>query len=399
MTDQHRCLAAKHCRAATVEDGRRVPAHTEAPDTLCAACTQGVAWVIDDMAGVWTALHMAIGDQTRRVGQKVTTSRNPPINLNTDADALKTSIVEWLVGAAAIVAAKLNIDDPRPRNNTDTEHARVVLACTRILSPHVDDLLTRPADYVMVWSSGAETEAPGEHHYLDTNGILHDGVRIDHLSGVQFALQLTELRHKARKLLNLTSSSDKLSLPCPYCNEYELVRTHRLKYSSGELSMNHDEMDRVDCGNCGRDWPYSRYQHLCQILAEDEEMKSEELQKQLDDTARELAWAKWLLAKREWQFALALECTDIPASVWAETVLIPTEPDNLDDYMSDKDIAALVRVSDSTIRVWASRGHITRHIADDGSTVFHAREVWEYAVTNARPAEQRHRENRRKANA
>jgi hypothetical protein len=398
--DPHRCLAAKHCRAVTIEDGRRIPAHTDKPDSLCEECTRGVSWVIDDMAGIWLALHAAIGEQTRKQGQKVGGSRSAPINLNTDADALKMAIVEWLVGATAGVAAQLNIDDPRPRNHSDTEHARIVIACTRILSAHVDDLLALPPDDVMVWASGGETEYPGERH-VDENGIPHNGVRIDRLSGVQLALRLTDLRHKARKLLNLTNPLDKLSLPCPHCNEYELVRTHRLQYSSGGKKPSDEETDRIDCGSCGIDWPYSRYQHLCEIWVKDDEMEREKLQKQLDQTANELALTKWLLAKREWQFTLALQCTDVPASVFAETVLAPVEPDNLDDYMSDKDIAAIVGVADSTIRSWAHRGAIKRHTADDGSTVYLAREVWTYATTNTsgRTTTERQLDNRRKVSA
>jgi hypothetical protein len=400
MTDQHRCLAAKHCRGVTVEDGRRIPAHTEAPDSLCEECARGVQWVIDDMAGIWLALHGAIGDQTRRNGQKVMITRSAPVNLNTDADALKTSIVEWLVGATAPVAALLNIDDPRPRNNSDTEHYRIVTACTRILSAHVDDLLALPADDVVVWTSAADTEHPGERGPVADNGIP-TGQDIIKLSGIQLALQLTDLRHKARKLLNLTNPIEVLSVPCPHCNEYELVRTHRLKYSSGGTTPRAEEIDRIDCRGCGLDWPYSRYHHLCEIFVKEDEMERDKLQKKLDESGRELALTKWLLAKREWQFALALECTDIPASVFAETVLAPVEPDNLDDYMTDKEISALVGVSDATVRSWASRGHIERHSADDGSTTFLAREVWEYATTNAttRTANQRHLDNRRKANA
>jgi hypothetical protein len=399
MSDQHRCLAGKHCRAVTVEDGRRIPAHTETPDTLCEECARGIAWVIDDMAGIWLALHAALGDQTRKPGQKVTASRSAPINLNTDADALKMAIVEWLVGATAPVAAQLNIEDPKPRNKSDSEHFRIVQACTRILSAHVDDLLALPSGDVLIWQTSTETEWPGERWY-DTNGSVH-GLDIVEMTGVQLALQLAELRHKARTLLNLTNPLDKLSLPCPGCNEYELVRTHRLKYTSGGKQLEDDQVDRIDCGSCGLDWPYSRYRHLCEIFVTEEEMKSEKLQAQLDTANRELALVKWILAKREWQFSLALECTDIPASVFAETVLAPVEPDNLDDYMTDKDIAALVCVTDSTIRSWAHRGHITRHTADDGSTVYHAREVWNYATTNTtnRTSTERQLDNRRKVNA
>jgi predicted site-specific integrase-resolvase len=45
-------------------------------------------------------------------------------------------------------------------------------------------------------------------------------------------------------------------------------------------------------------------------------------------------------------------------------------------------IAIYLQVSDATVRSWASRGHIALRTADNGSTMFLASEVWEYAETH-----------------
>lgn len=200
------------------------------------------------------------------------------------------------------------------------------------------------------------------------------------MTGIDLALKLARLRSKARKLLGLTNPADILPLPCPGCSQVTLKRRHFLQYSTGPKKLDDAEVDRIDCTNCGLDWPYERYRHLCEIWVQEDEMERDKLEKQLEESNRELEITRWLLAKRDWQFALAAECTDIPAAVFVkEVVMVDVTP--WDQLMTDKDIAALIGVSDSTVRSWASRGLIARHTVDDGSVLFEAREVWEYAKT------------------
>jgi hypothetical protein len=376
MTDDerpvHRCIAGQGCRRAEVTEGGRQAALTDGPDTLCDACRGAVEYAITDMPEIWMLLHGAIGDQSRRAGgQKVKRSRSAPINLNTDVDALKAAIVEWMVAAAAPISEVLNTDDPHPHNNTDAEQFRVVLACTRLLSTHVDDLLATPTDNVSVWLSASETAYPGERYYVDDHGVTHSGTGIQSMDGVDLALKLVQLRSSARSLLALTTPHDKLSVPCPHCNTYELVRTHRTIRTVGGKNR---EIDQINCGNCGLDWPYERYRQLCLIWVKEDEMEREKLQKQLDHEKARREMAEWLLAKREWQLSLAAECTNITAADFAATVLeVDDTPSDL--LMSDNELAAYLSVADSTIRSWATRGHITRHTADDGSTLYNAAEV------------------------
>lgn len=396
---EHRCVTGTRCRAASLDDdGQKQPAVTAKPQTLCDECTRTVTWAINDLPAMWVALHIAIGDQTRHQAQRVSASRTAPINLNADVDALKVAIVEWLVAAAAPIAEALNVDDPRPRNNTDTEHARIVDACTRIIAPHIDRLIALPADDVTIWLTGAETEYPGERFHVDDNGVPHRGTARRVMTGPDLALKLTHLHGVARSMLAITTPRDKLPLPCPYCNQYELSRSQRtISLVSGKSK----DVDQIDCGTCGLSWPYERYQQLCLIWVREDEMEREKLQKQLDEEKQRRELAEWLLAKREWQFSLALDCPDVSASEFAKTVLTDeTAPDN-DAYLSDKDIAAFVGVADSTVRSWASRGHIDRHIAEDGSTTYLARQVWEYAKshTGGRAATVRRLTNERKATA
>lgn len=385
MSD-HRCIASTACRGAVSMDDpttgqtSRQAAIIPQEHGLCDACRNNAEHTINDLTETWLALHMAIGDTGRSLNQKVTISRAAPINLNTDADALKVAIVEWVSAAAARVAEQLNIaqDDDRagvePRNNTDAEAARVMIASTRILGPNIDRLIEQPPDAVMVWLTAKETQYPGERKYVDENGITHAGISVESMSGAELALKLIELRRKARSFLALTTPLDKLSLPCPRCNQYELTRKHERRRNR--------EIDQIDCGACSLNWPYEQYRNLTLIWVRDDEMEREKLQKQLDTEKERRELAEWLLAKREWQLALALDCTDVSASAFAATILTDPDIPDADAYLSDKDIANFVGVSDSTVRSWASRGQITRHTDGDGATVYLASEVWAYAKTN-----------------
>jgi predicted site-specific integrase-resolvase len=87
----------------------------------------------------------------------------------------------------------------------------------------------------------------------------------------------------------------------------------------------------------------------------------------------------------------------VSAQDFARAVLEHDKPEDLNAYMNDRDLAAIVCVSDSTVRRWASQGSITRHTAEDGSVLFWAPEVVEYAKTVTDPRAAR-RVNQQKAN-
>lgn len=83
----------------------------------------------------------------------------------------------------------------------------------------------------------------------------------------------------------------------------------------------------------------------------------------------------------------ALQDRDAPACQLIDTIAkqdpqtaakLPDQaPLHMDDLMSDKDVAVLIGVAESTVRKWASRGLIKRHTHDDGSTAFLVAEVVE----------------------
>ncbi|MEH3135372.1 MAG: hypothetical protein PGN30_10270 [Mycolicibacterium neoaurum] len=378
----HLCVAGTGCRDAKMVEGQRIPVETTKPDALCQSCEASVRKAIDDMPAIWVALHMAVGDQSRRAGQKVSGSRAAPINVNTDIDALKSDITKWMVAAANPIYEQLNSSTPQPRNNTDLEHARIVSTCADTIGIHLEKLMAATEIDVTVWMSAAETPYPGESILCaDEDGYTYyqTNTKIVRHTGNQIALKIRSIHRDARSILALNNPVDKLSLPCPHCNEYELVRSHR---TITHLSGRTEEIDRLDCAACNLNWPYARYQHLIHIWVKEDEMEREKLQEELAVEKRRREVAEWLLAKREWQLNLALQCPDVSAAEFAHTI-VNSDPEPGEELMTDKDIAALIGVSDSTVRVWATRGRITRHPGDDGAVLFNAREVWDYAMTAA----------------
>lgn len=389
MTDDApRCIAGKTCRDVEhIEDpttGRtlRRAAPTTHPDRLCDACIGNARHAVDNMLTTWHELNNALGEANRQAGQHVSISRAAPIPINTEADALKMAITDWLVAAAARLCEPLNIEqEPRPRNNTDLEHARTITACRRIITPHIDQLAALPPEDVMVWRTPTETQYPGERLYTDENGDTHHGIKITAMSGAELALQLIQTRRKARAFLEDNSPADKLDLPCPRCSEYKLTRRHEHR--------NGKQIDEIDCGECGLSWPWEQYRNLTKIWVREDEMEREKLQKQLDTERSRRELAEWLLAKREWQLTLALDCTDVSAAAYAATVLAEPDHPEADAYLTDRDVANLVGISESTVRSWATRGQITRHTGEDGSVTFLASEVWALAKTTGNRPRQR----------
>lgn len=357
----HLCVAGPACRDKQRTDHGTTPATTEHPETLCPACLRTTEWAINDTPNLWGRLHAAIGEKTANTTNgRVSGSRNPPILINPDIDAAKTSLVEWICCAAARISDILGTDAPWPQTHTDRAARSALHRAVKLLAPHSEHLTRLPEAPVAIWDPQAAR--PGEHTRINPGRSIVD------MTGAQIALKIIETHAHARKLLGLTETTEVLPLPCPGCDEKQLIRHHTIKYSTGG-NKPPDNKDRVKCRNCGLDWEHDRYQQLIRIWLREEEMRSEELAKKLQTEQMRGELTQWLLAKKTWQLNTIVETIPDLADLVADE---PTNP----QLMTDRDLAALLGINDSTIRQWASRGHITRHTNNDGSTRYDAEEVW-----------------------
>lgn len=270
----HRCLSPQ-CRFAKVEtiDGQpqKVLPQTEKPDSLCDGCISSIERFIEEATKTWDSLQEALGDRSMRGGEKVSGTKSPPIPIDVEVDAAKEALTEWLVVAAARVAETMNVDDPQPKSRTDVEQRRIVDACSRLITPNIDRLLDSPPDSVTVWRKTGESLT-----YVD-------------MAGTDIGLELDKVNTRIRRILGTTTPKQWLTLYCPDCDTKTLYRTVDVR---GDGNVR----DEIACATCPLKWPYERYQQLCLIIAQEDEMQRAELEQQLADERLRA----WLTAEKLW---------------------------------------------------------------------------------------------------
>lgn len=281
MSDSHRCLARGLCRASVVEDGKKMPAITEAPDTLCPSCTRSVRCAVEDLPRDYVGLHSALGERGTAAGQRVRSTPTPPIPLNVSVEAAMRDISETLDRAAELVSDALHCDPP-----TGSEARRVDL-CSRMVAPHIDKLVAADPEDVWRWDKSGEKQHLAER------------------SGVQFALDLQQLHRTSRRLIGETQPKLRLAIPCPQCSAPFLF----------------EDKSKVLCVDCGYDHTEDTFQLLGDIAKQQQREDAE--MAELDDLRKraELAEAETQELRRRLQLALDPEFEGIPAGVFAKEVL------------------------------------------------------------------------------
>jgi len=253
-SDRHSCLwASTTCAGGTVEDGEAVAAKTAKPDTICESCERSVVRVVEDSPEMWVSLELAIGDRSRRIGERVGGTPSPRINLNVAVEDVQGRLVEALVLAAARVSESLGVDDPQLKSRANAEQARVVQACTRLLRPHIGKLLDSPSDATVQWRRTGES-----HHWVDK-------------SGIDLAADLVRVHRDGRRELGATTPRFRLSMPCPQCASVSLFR--RVDKTDDGVR------DSVTCDACGISWSHDSYLRLVSIFLEDEQERQAEEEK------------------------------------------------------------------------------------------------------------------------
>lgn len=231
----HRCLRGRHCADwETTPDGGRLPAATQAPDSLCRTCERRVGRAVAELPRQYAELETIVG-QRSTAGEHVSGTREPPTPPRLDVLTLQANIDATLTTWAAPVAARCRIRwnpaavrllRPGPR----------VHRAAHVLASNLDSMLRLPAVPVDVWTA--------DHGVITVKS-----------SGVDGALRLVALHQRGRQLVTGGSGDARLPVPCPQCEAPALVRRN-----GG---------DQVTCQACGSSWPETDYRRLCMILADD----------------------------------------------------------------------------------------------------------------------------------
>jgi hypothetical protein len=235
----HRCFRAAHClRWEKHPNGTaRLGAAIYAEAGLCDACTRHLGYVLDDLPRTYVELNEALA-RVRRPGQDVVAgTRELPIPIRGDVEALMGELVHeahcWAESTAERIGIYLDTQVFR-----DARPGKVLQRCARLLADAVSVLLAlRDVDHVG-WVYDCSTE------------VTRDG-----LDG---AAVLLDLHHRARVLLGRTRLINRLPAPCPRCEYLALER--------------HDGSETITCAHCARHYTWDEYWNLCTVLSDRREI-------------------------------------------------------------------------------------------------------------------------------
>lgn len=250
MSDRHLCLAGGRCRAIAIVDGKKTPATTEAPDTLCAGCERSVQRAVEYLPRDYVALSQAVGEKGRAVGQKIRLSpaRQAPVNIA--VVAMMQEIAETLDRAAEIVSEQLSCDPPEGAEAPRVSHAALMV------STNITKLLT--TDTVEVWEWQTDTHCEESCNQDRCNESDH--LRWVSRTGIEFGLRLRKLHTATANVIGVLDKLLKLSIGCADCAD------HQPLYQNPETQS-------VLCKECGRDWTTETFGLLGRVV---EQRKLEE---------------------------------------------------------------------------------------------------------------------------
>lgn len=253
--DRHRCMAGSGCGNTVVEDGKKLSARTEVPDSLCLGCVKTLEKVLGELPEMWVRLELALGDKQGGQEQRVSGTRVPPIPLSVSVAAVMDSLVEWISAGAARVAEIVNTADPSPNSRTTQEEGQAVVDGCRLLKTNLGRLLTAESEPVMVWLGPKETGRPGES-WVDSFGNRR-GIKLVDMTGVEIGLEIQRQHKLARTMLGITSPRSRQTLACPLCCSMTVFRTVKTVRSR--------VYDDVSCDTCRKHWTYEDFQTICGV--------------------------------------------------------------------------------------------------------------------------------------
>lgn len=251
MTDRHLCLAGVRCRIATIVDGKKQPANTEQPDSLCYPCELSIQRAIRSLPRDYVALSQAVGEKSRMGGQKVTQSSARQTPLNVTVVSVMQGIADTLDRAAEIVSEHLHCDPPE-----GPEPLRVSRTALMV-STNITKLLTADTVEVWEWQSASRCD-PTCHPDKRCDDTQH--LRWVERTGIQFGLKLRRLHTTTSSVIGELEKLLKLSIACADCVDYQPL------YQNPETGI-------VSCKECGRDWTTETFGLLGRVV---EQRKQEE---------------------------------------------------------------------------------------------------------------------------
>lgn len=259
------CIRGDRCADAVTVDGVRVGASVNTTAGLCVADEQHVQRAIESLPLDYVKLALMLGKGGGGAAEAVSSSRELPIPLRGEIEALMTEVVDAASTWAECVAAVSGVDVDTAASR-DSRPGALLDRSVRLLSPRLTVLLALRDVDVLEWVPGYAWEAPtkclGGHWSAEggvcteehTRTVWRDGYReAATRDGVDGALLMLALHHRARKILAVDRRIFRLPEGCPSC---------------GVAALEHaDGSDQVSCTACGTWLTWAVYKQRTDPLA------------------------------------------------------------------------------------------------------------------------------------
>ncbi len=227
-------------------------AHPGPDRPLCGPCRRQTGRVLAELPETYVHLYLAL-PRSSGGGQRISGTRETPIPLSAEVEALMRGIVEAVTCWDELVRdrAGLHVDTLAAGRSRDS--VALTSAC-RTLAAHLDAFAGLPSCEVLRWdeTAGPTTRPAGAHMERRADPQVGAWTVVD-MTGAQGAIELMRLAGRARHLLGRTRLVHRLDVPCPTCGVKALTRQ--------------DGAGQVRCESCGRAEPEERYQRLVVVLA------------------------------------------------------------------------------------------------------------------------------------
>jgi hypothetical protein len=230
---ERRCVADDRCRG--YDNARKVPAWTDGLP-LCEECLSGAGLDVGRLLLDYRDLANAI-PKLSGSGEQVSGTREKPIPLRLDVDALMAEILHVTTTWEEIIRDYSDLGPVAVR----VRPGWAVQTAVRILQPRVRQLAV--VSGVEVFPRGCEDD-------------------LTEVSGSEALLHMVWLHQRARQVLGLTRCVNSLPGECSGCQSTTLVTDRGEETALARP----DGSETVYCRSCGRTWTwdeYERYALLC----------------------------------------------------------------------------------------------------------------------------------------
>lgn len=231
---EHRCRRGEYCADHEKVDGVKLGRQINAATGLCDTCGRHVERAIGGLPIDYVSLNVILGKGSTVGGEPIRMTRELPVPIRLHIEALQRKMVHEAADWAASVAAVLNLDWNRPGRVRPGWH--LDRACRLLLNSPSAFLALRDEKHIR-WEYGRRVL------------VARDG-----LDG---ALALLRLHHKARLFLGASKLVHRLPVPCPRCQAMSLVCE--------------DGSDLIECRDCGKPFTRDEYEYFCLVLTDREE--------------------------------------------------------------------------------------------------------------------------------